>query len=502
MINHSYSLPSSQRSDAEFAAARSVFQQAGYNYANLCARLGIQRLYEYKMPPIAEILAQPVNDALDAMHRLFGNGLHLERTVVERLLTPEGRAALCTLGLLAPDPSDPEKDFAPVNVIPFLDVLTLVDRFCAPSGEAIELPPDVVYPALFDNTYNFVTRLPETPCDALLDLGTGTGAAAICQAPFARRVWATDITSRSVRFAEFNCRLNGCPNVDTLEGDLYAPVQGLTFDRIVSQPPYVAVETDKITFRDGGKDGEQIFRRIVEGLPQFLRPGGTSYSLLMATDREGETFEQRIRKWLGSDSEEFDVLIGCDMAQEPMEFLRTVRSIPVAEKEYRRVLYQNNGTRAVLYCSVLIHRHLGPRPAATLRTFLGKNVRGADLNFLLDWNVAATSPNGPETLWNARPSLGVHCELVVTHRVQERRLVAAEFELHTNGPFASKGKTPAWIAQLVAECDGSQTWGERFQGLKSAGRIPPEVAREDFARILTVLVSTGVLEIREFANRG
>ena len=185
-----------------------------------------------------------------------------------------------------------------------------------------------------------------------------------------------------------------------------------------------------------------------------------------------------------------------------MEFLRTVRSIPVAEKEYRRVLYQNNGTRAVLYCSVLIHRHLGPRPAATLRTFLGKNVRGADLNFLLDWNVAATSPNGPEMLWNARPSLGVHCELVVTHRVQERRLVAAEFELHTNGPFASKGKTPAWIAQLVAECDGSQTWGERFEGLKSAGRIPPEVAREDFARILTVLVSTGVLEIREFANRG
>jgi SAM-dependent methyltransferase len=481
-----------------FAAARAVFEAAGYRYGALCERLGVQRLYEYKMPQAAELLARPVNDAVDAMHRLFGVGLYLERDAVERFLGSEGRTALCAVGLLAADAERPGTDFATAMVVPFLDALTANDRFCSPAGEAIEQAPDAVYPALFDNTYNFVTRIPETPCEALLDLGTGSGPAAICQARWASEVWATDITPRSVHFAEFNRRLNGCANVRTLAGDLYEPVRGLTFDRIVCQPPYVAVPEDRITFRDGGKDGEQIFRRIVEGLPDYLRPGGNFYALLMASDREGESFEQRIRKWLGESAAEFDVLVGCDIVQDPLEFLLTVQKIPNAEKEYRRLLYQENKTRAVIYGSAVIRRHIEPRPPVTVRTSLGKGVRGTDLDFLLDWNGAAAAPGGTEMLLESRPRLGKHCELAVTHRVRDGRLTPEEFELRTAGPYVSKGRTPAWGAQVVAECDGSQTWGERFQSLQSAGRIPPGVTREEFARMLTVLVSTGALEIANF----
>lgn len=481
--------------DAELAAARRVFEQAGYTYANLCARLGVQRLYEYRLPPVAEFLAQPVNDALDALYRLFGPGLPMERAEVERFLAAQGRAALCALGLLEADRSAPKMDIAPATVLPFFDALTVTDRFCGPAGEAIGIPADAVYPAHFDNTYNFVTRLPETPCEALLDLGTGAGAAAIRQARFARRVWATDITARAVHFAEFNRRLNGCGNVATMEGDLYEAVRGLTFDRIVCQPPYVAVPEDKITFRDGGKDGEQIFRRVVEGLPEFLRPGGTCYALLMASDREGETFERRIRKWLGEFAEEFDILLGIDVAQEPIEFLLTVQKLPPEEKEYRRLLYQRNKTTAVLYCSVVIRRKATPGPPVATRMFVGKTVRGSDLDFLLGWMVATASSSGMEILWNARPRLGVHCELLVIHRVREGRLAAEDFELRTAGPFVSKGKTPPWVPPLVAECDGSVTWQERFNALRSQGRIPPSIVPEEFARMLGVLVSTGVLEI-------
>ena len=50
-----------------------------------------------------------------------------------------------------------------------------------------------------------------------------------------------------------------------------------------------------------GKTGSRSSGRVVEGLPRYLRPGGKFYALLMATDREGEEFEQRIRKWLGAD---------------------------------------------------------------------------------------------------------------------------------------------------------------------------------------------------------
>jgi SAM-dependent methyltransferase len=497
IANFWHDVPPRLGNPSEYKRARRVFEDSGYSYANLCSRFGVERLFEYKMPPAEEILAQPVADPLGAMIRLFAHGLHLDRAIVERLLSAESRAALYALHLLDVDPERPNMDFAPAVVFPFLDVLTISDRFCMPSGGDVTVPVDAVYPALFDNTYNFVTRLPETPCDALLDLGTGTGVAAIRQARLARRVWATDITARSVYFADFNRRLNGLDNVEALEGDLYAPVRGLTFDRIATQPPYVAVETDKLAYRDGGRDGEQIFRRIVEGLPEFLRPGGTCYALLMATDREGETFEQRIRKWLGERAEEFDILFGCDLSRDPMEFLLAAQKITPAEKEYRRVMYRNTRTRAVLYGSVVIRRKLESRPAVTTRMFLGKGVTGKHLDDLLEWNAAVNSPAAAEMLWNARPRLGVHCELHTTHRVRNGRLAPEDFELQTTGPFLSKGKTPPWVAQMVAECDGSQTWGERFDKLTAAKRIPPGVTPEDFARMLAVLVSTGVLDLSQ-----
>ena len=169
----------------------------------------------------------------------------------------------------------------------------------APDGTRSELPPDVVYPAILDTTRRFLQDLPDTACDAMLDIGTGTGIAALIGARSARHVWATDITARAVRFAEINRRFAGLDNMTVAEGDMYAPVEGLTFDRITMHPPYVPAKKSKFLYRDAGEDGEQIIRRAVEGLPEMLRPGGRFYSQQVATDREKETLEQRVRKWLG-----------------------------------------------------------------------------------------------------------------------------------------------------------------------------------------------------------
>ena len=479
---------------AEFAAARRVFEVNGYDYAGLCARLGVKRLYEYRMPAAADLLAAPVADGLDALARLFCNGLALDSKITSELLTPAGRQALIALGLLVEDPQRQGMDFAPNSVLPFVDSLCLSDRFSTPSGEPLEPAPDAVYPALFDNTYNFVTRIPEGPCEMALDLGTGAGAAAIRLSRTAGRVWATDINPRAARFTNFNCMLNGRENVTTAAGDLFEPVRGLKFDRIVTQPPYTAVANDVVAYRDGGKDGEQIFRRTVEALPDFLNPGGACYALLMATDREGEPFERRIQKWLGAASAEFDILVACDIAQDPNEFLRTARKIPQAEREYRRVLYHETRTRAVLYCSVLIRRKRVISAPVLLRTFVGAAVRGEDLDFYLALNLAAASLKGIGALLAQRPRLGSGCRMTVTHSVRDGRFVPEEYELQTLGRFVSKGKTPAWVAGLIAECNGSLTWEALGEVLKSQGRLPADIAPADYARMLAVLVSNGVLE--------
>jgi SAM-dependent methyltransferase len=493
LLNFWYDSPPRLGSAAEFAAARRVFQESGYTYADVCARFGVERLFQHKTRSAAELFAEPLEDALGVLIRLFGHGLHIHRSVVERFLSAESRGALYALHLLDADPGDRDMDFAPAVVFPFLDALAMSDRFGTPSGTPIDLFADAVYPALFDNTYNFVTRLPETPCEALLDLGTGNGCAAICQARFARQIWATDISPRAVYFAEFNRRLNGCDHIETAAGDLYEPVRGLTFDRIATQPPYLAAETDKIVYRDGGKDGEQIFRRIVEGLPEFLRPGGTCYALVMGSDREGETFERRIRKWLGDRAEQFDILMGCDFAQAPSEFVETSKT--PQEKEYRRGLYEQTKTTAVVYGSAVIRRKVRPGPAVTTRMFLGPKATGKDLDFLLDWKAAVAAPDIAAKLWSLRPRLGADAEMRTIHRVRDGRLTGEEFELHTNGAFASKGKVPAWVAQVVAACDGSLTWGERLERSHEEGGIPAGVGREEFGRVLSMLVSTGFLEV-------
>src|SRR5262249_24113536 len=149
---------------------------------------------------------------------------------------------------------------------------------------------------------------------------------------------------------------------------------------------------------------EQIFRRIVEGLPEFLRPGGRCYALVMGSDREGETFERRIRKWLGDRGEQFDILMGCDFAQPPSEFLPTSKT--PEERAYREALYEQTKTTAIVYGSVVIRRKARPGPAITTRMFLGPKATGKDLDFLLDWKAAAAAPDIAPKMWNLRPRLG------------------------------------------------------------------------------------------------
>ena len=81
-------------------------------------------------------------------------------------------------------------------------------------------------------------------------------------------------------------------------------------------------------FRDGGEDGEQVLRGVIEGLPRHLRSGGRCCCQTMATDREGNSFEQRIRGWLGEQEREFDVILVASSIRSKGEFLQDARQNP------------------------------------------------------------------------------------------------------------------------------------------------------------------------------
>ena len=124
----------------------------------------------------------------------------------------------------------------------------------------------------------------------LLDVGTGSGCIAIALAkelPEAE-LWATDVSSASLAVAQENAQRHGVADrVHFLLGDLFFPLHNLdlTFDLIVSNPPYIA-DNDIPTLQpevsnweprgalDGGHDGLDFYRRLLGDGPQYLHSGG------------------------------------------------------------------------------------------------------------------------------------------------------------------------------------------------------------------------------------
>ncbi|WP_018232598.1 peptide chain release factor N(5)-glutamine methyltransferase [Thioalkalivibrio thiocyanodenitrificans] len=134
------------------------------------------------------------------------------------------------------------------------------------------------------------TALARIPGDAawdLADLGTGSGAIALALARErpACRVLATDRSAEALTVARANARRHGIGNVDFREGGWWAPLEGLRFDLIVSNPPYVPAADPHLSRGDvrfeprgalaSGPEGLDDLRTIIAGAPARLHPGGT-----------------------------------------------------------------------------------------------------------------------------------------------------------------------------------------------------------------------------------
>ena len=144
------------------------------------------------------------------------------------------------------------------------------------------LPPDHVL-GVGGASLTLAALIPTEPVGSVLDLGTGCGIQSLHVARHARRVVATDISARALKRARLTLALNGVDSVELRHGDLFAPVAGERFDRIVSNPPFVITPrrggVPRYEYRDGGLVGDAIVERVVRGAAEHLQPGGTAHLL-------------------------------------------------------------------------------------------------------------------------------------------------------------------------------------------------------------------------------
>nr|WP_200209161.1 methyltransferase [Micromonospora veneta] len=135
------------------------------------------------------------------------------------------------------------------------------------------------------------------PVESALDLGTGSGVQALHLATHARRVTATDVSERALRFAATNAALNG-QDWELLRGDLVAPVAGRRFDLVVSNPPFVVGPgTTTHVYRDSGRVGDAIGAELAAAAPRLLTEGGTMQYLANWVHVTGEEWDERVAGW-------------------------------------------------------------------------------------------------------------------------------------------------------------------------------------------------------------
>jgi len=126
-----------------------------------------------------------------------------------------------------------------------------------------------------------------TQVTAVLDLCTGSGCLAIIAAgifPDAE-IDAADLSADALAVAHINVEEHDvAERVSLHQGDLFAAVDGATYDLIICNPPYVAAaEVDAfppeyghepVMAHIGGEDGLDLVHRILVEAADHLNPGG------------------------------------------------------------------------------------------------------------------------------------------------------------------------------------------------------------------------------------
>lgn len=156
--------------------------------------------------------------------------------------------------------------------------------------------PDHV-PGVGQAPLTLLNQVPSDPADRLLDLGTGSGVLSLILP--ARETVATDIHPRALAFARASAQSARDRRIDWRTGSWFDPVEGETFDRIVSNPPFV-VGPGEVghVYRDSGLALDGASALVVRGAVDHLSPGGTAHLLGAWATGLSESPASRVAGWL------------------------------------------------------------------------------------------------------------------------------------------------------------------------------------------------------------
>ncbi len=289
--------PLSTASSDTLGRVRDALNQAGYEEASVHDLLHVAVLpsFRRRREARADSLARTKGRSpLETLVRLF---LLREPAAVEAVqgIQPTRLEDWIETGLLVRDPAGV---LATVELTPCEGLAVASDWAGLPPRDPLEVMSVTASSRALAQT--MVRRSVET----CLDLGTGSGVLALLAARHCGQAVATDKNPRAVAFARWNARLNGVKNVSFLEGDLFSPVEGETFDLVLCNPPFVLAPSVDFLHSHSGLPADTFLREIIRQAPGYLAEGGVCQIIGNWAEVSGEDWRERLASWFSG--------TGCD----------------------------------------------------------------------------------------------------------------------------------------------------------------------------------------------
>jgi len=249
------------------------------------------------------------------------------------------------------------------------------------------------------------------------------------------------------------------------------------------------------------QDGEEITRRIVEGLPDHLNDGGVFLALTMGTDRADRPFEHRVREWIGA-GEKISILHSWLARSWILRSLRCVQT----GKPSAVAKNPNAGARcfnSLQITAACLRFHLHPAKIGRPKNFYcpapGLTIKlRSPWEWLLRWESAACNDGVEQLLLDSPLHASPQMEFVVRHRLDKGFWNPSSYTLRTEDPFNMECSAQPWMAHLISLCDGKATGREALKTLIQNEALPKSTPAGEFARAAASLVSGGFIEVEGF----
>ena len=469
---------------ADFAALRSLMEQAGYTETAVFDGYGADgpmKLFEqtFNTEP------RPVEDPFDLLCQLFLEGHEVPEAEATKFWDAGKLTLLERLGLL--ERTGAGVLLATACLAPANELFLAGDRWHDPDRNKSCFRDDAVYPAYRFETREFMKWLPDRPCRRLLDMGTGNGIIGLWASRFADQVVGVDIAERAVHVARFNTLLNAKEGqVDIRLGDLAETVQGEQFDQIIAHLPYRPVLENKLVCTDGGVDGEELLRRFLQSVPDLLAPGGRFCASCLLSDRKGSTAEERLRAMLGQRQGEFDLAIvsrtKLDLAawrDKSVEWATAIAEL---------------GIEQWFVASIVLQRPAAERPVFTTRREGADHTYREEVEWLLAWEEWRRSPGAVESLAYQALMTPPGTKIHTVFASDGENWALSDFQLESSHPYEVVARGEGFLLSLMQHAHGAQTVKQHIQRLRQGGFLPDEVQTNDVLQRIADLIGLGLLE--------